>query len=324
VVVNGGTEELLYFDATGRLRRRAGGAGSGPGEFSELTSAAVGHGDSVVAYDARQRRLSVFDRNGTYARAVTLQGLDTLGSAEYVGVLRDGEIVGTFHRRVRGTGLVRDSLLVVRFNVAGAPAAQLGMFPHLYVHWGPHELPGGKETASFPVPVPLSGVTAVGMGDATVVVGIPDPYTVIMLDRDGVRRITRQRQKAEPITEEHRERLFAAAARGPLSPPELSMLRDLEGPSTLPAFGFEALTALTGQQAVLVTDRGGVWLHPFALPDDSTALDWPRFDADGFYQGTATMPLRFRPTAVRGDVVLGVYQDRFDVEYVRAYRLVGP
>lgn len=323
VVANGGTEELLYLDDTGRLIARAGGAGAGPGEFSQLTSISVGAHDSAFAYDARERRLSVFDRDGAYARSVTLQRSDTRGRPEYLGVMEDGEIVGAFRRMTRGTGLVRDSLLVVAFTPSGTPDVTLGVFPHYYVHWGPHQLPGAEEAVSFPVPVPLSGLTAVGVGGRTIVVAVPDPCTVVQLDRSGIQRVTRQRGKSAPVTEVDRDRLFRAAARGPIAPAELEALQNLEGPRTLPAFGFEALTAVVGQQAVVVTDEGGLWLHPFRLPDDTAALAWPRFDAEGFYEGTALMPPRFRPTAVRGNVVLGVYQDALDVEFVRAYRLIA-
>ena len=127
------------------------------------------------------------------------------------------------------------------------------------------------------------------------------------------------------VTEGHRERLFGLLRKLRVDGGggELEVLREVKGPTTLPAFGFEPLTAKTGVQALLVTDVGGVWLHPFQLPDDSVYAAWPRFDMDGFYEGTATMLPRFRPTAVREDVVLGVYRDATDVEYVRAYRLVA-
>lgn len=322
VVAHGGAYELLLFDHTGRLYARAGGEGGGPGEFHQLTYLSVGPADSLYAYDAGERRLSVFDPRGPFARAATLQGLDTLGTAEQVGVLRSGEIVGAFRRRTAGAGLVRDSLLVMTFMSSDRLAARLGVFPHLYTDWGPHPVPGDG-TASVPLPVPLSSVTAVTVGDSAIYVGLPDRYALIRLTPGGVRRITRQREPPRAVTEADRARLFAALGGGRMRGPELAVLRGLKGPGTLPAFGVEPLTARVGEPAMLVTDLDGVWLRPFQLPDDSVNVPWPRFTGDGLYEGTVTLPPRFRPTAVRGDLVLGVYRDATDVEYVRAYRLAA-
>ena len=321
VVANGGNHELLLFDDAGQQLARAGGEGSGPGEFRQLTFLSVGAADSLFAYDAREHRLSVFDRNGVFARAVTLQGLDTLGNAEQVGVLHSGEIVGAFHRRTPGVGLVRDSILVTTFALSGEPAVPLGVFPHFYTHWGPHADPYHWGKAAFPLPVALSGVTSVSLGDTSIYVGLPDSYSLIRLDLNGKRRVSRQLGSLEAVTEVHRARLFAVLANGRMNAQELEFLRGLKGATTLPAFGFEPLTHLIGESALLVTDMGGVWLKPFRLPDDPVNPAWPRFDADGFYEGTATMLPRFRPTAVREDVVLGVYRDTTDVEYVRMYAL---
>jgi hypothetical protein len=321
VVANGGSREILLFDPAGQPRARAGGAGGGPAEFRELTSLSVGPADSLYAYDARERRLSVFDRNGAFIRAAAFRDMDTLGRVEDVGVLPSGEIVGAFHRQTPGSGLVRDSLLVTTLTPSGQPAARLGVFPHLYMHWGPHPVPGGEGRAAFPLPVPLSSVTAVGLGDGAVYVGVPEPYSLIRLDKTGHRRVTRQRDTPGSVTEADRERLFATLATGRLAGPELDILREVRGPGTVPGFGVEPITARVGETALLVTDAEGVWLRPFTFPADSGPQAWPRFDADGLYEGTVTLPARFRATAVRGDLVLGVYLDATDVEHVRAYRV---
>jgi hypothetical protein len=323
VVADGGAAELLLFDRLGNPLARAGGEGGGPGEFHRLTSLSIGPGDSIFAYDAREHRLSVFDRRGVFVRAVTLQGLDTLGSVEEIGVLRSGVPVGSFLRRTPGSGVVRDSLAVTTFGSSGAPAVRLGVFPHMYTDWGPHPMPGGGGPVTFPLPLPLSSLASVSFGDSSVYVGLPDRYAVIRLDQSGTRRITRQRDPPPPVTDADRERLFAALARwGHLRTSELDIVRHVESPSTLPGFGFEPHTMPVGEHALLVTDADGVWLRPFQLPGDSATAPWPRFDADGLYEGTVTLPARFRATAVRGDAVLGVYRDVDDVEYVRAYHLV--
>ena len=266
VIANKGSHELLLFDHQGQLRSRTGGEGGGPGEFRDLTFLSVGPDDSLFAYDARERRLSVFDPNGVFARTISLQGSDTLGRAAQIGVLSTGEIVGAFYRRTRGVGLVRDSLLVAMFTPSGQMALPLGMFPHFYTDWGPHPAPGHGGMTPFPLPVPFSSVTAVSLGDVSVYVGLPDRHQLIRLNRNDRRRVTRQHQATRPVTEAHRERLFAVLAESGMRKEELEILMDLEAPGTLPGFGYEPLTDGFDEE-LLVTDVGGVWLRPFQHPD---------------------------------------------------------
>ena len=324
VIANGIDRQLLLCDEHGRLCARAGRQGGGPGEFRELTSVSVGPGDSVLAYDGREHRLSVFDPDGSFVRAVGVGGMDTLGSAEEIGQLPSGELIAAFRRRTQGTGLVRDSLALFLLDAAAKPVRLLAVIPHLYVDWGPHAVPFGEGTASFPLPVPLSSVTAVALGDGALYVGLPDVNTVVRLGLDGEQRVTRALAPPLAIDEADRERFFASLARSVAGrrsdPRELDALRAIRGPGIRPAFGLEPVTARLGESGLLVTDVGAVWLRPFHLPGDSADL-WPMLGADGQYEGMITIPARFRPTSVRGDIVLGVHQDAMDIERVRAYRI---
>jgi hypothetical protein len=323
VVANGGSRELLLFDQTGQLVARVGGEGQGPGEFRELTYLSVGPGDSLFAYDVRQRRFSVFDRRGQFARSMSLRGADSVGSLRQAGVLGSGEVVGAIHSRTPGPGLVRDSLILMTFNPSGELERRLGVFPHQYTHWGPHPNPEGAGTIEAPIVVAFSSMADVAMGDTSVFVGLPENYALIRLSLDGDRRVTRQRQPPATLTETHRDRLFAKLASDSIViPEELEILRELRGPTTLPGFGFEPLTVLVGEQPLLVTDLDEVWLLAFQLPDDSASEKWFRLDAEGRYQGTVAMPACFRATDVREDVVLGICRDSSGVEYVHAYRLI--
>lgn len=48
VVANGGTQEIRFYAADGRLERSAGGEGEGPGEFASVGAPVVGPADSVA------------------------------------------------------------------------------------------------------------------------------------------------------------------------------------------------------------------------------------------------------------------------------------
>jgi hypothetical protein len=174
---------------------------------------------------------------------------------------------------------------------------------------------------AFPLPVPLSSITAVaGHGDS-VYVATADRFTLTLLTAGGVQRITRRPVVTPAITDHHRDLLFAGSgSRAGMSGPEVKMLKRLRGPERLPVFGNEPLTSLVGQSPMIVTAAGSVWLQPFTI-GDSTASAWPVYDSEGYYAGRIELPARFRPTAVRGELMVGVYRDSMDVEFVRAYRL---
>jgi hypothetical protein len=322
VAINAGFHELLRFDSAGRFMSRWGGAGGGPGEFRDIWSLSVGASDSLYVYDARERRMSVFDRSGTLGRVVRLQGLDSLGWPHHVGALGTGQIVGGFPSRVPGVGLVRDTLLVVTFGSTGSADHVVARVPHAYTHWGPHTMPGSGETGMFPLPVPFSGLAALALGFEDIYIGDPASGAITRIGPDGGRLVTVLGVARERLTEAHRDALF-----GSLSPrmrgPEFDVLRTLRGPDHLPAFGQEALTARVSNTTLVLSDSGEVWVQPFRL-SDSLPGSWLRVDRDGRVIGSVVVPAAFRPTDVRGEFVLGVFTLADGTEELRAYSVRPP
>ena len=71
VIGNAGSHELRYYGPDGRHLRSAGAEGEGPGEFTRLTRTWV-RGDSIFAFDSRNRRFSVFGADGVFVRAYSV------------------------------------------------------------------------------------------------------------------------------------------------------------------------------------------------------------------------------------------------------------
>jgi hypothetical protein len=69
-VSDGRAARISLFSADGRIERSWGGRGDGPGEFRGLARLLPWSGDSIVALDAMDRRLSVFDGAGAYGREI--------------------------------------------------------------------------------------------------------------------------------------------------------------------------------------------------------------------------------------------------------------
>lgn len=109
---------LRYYDSLGVHLRSASGAGEGPGEFGRINSIAVGAADTVIAWDAYLRRLSLFSPEGGYASTAALEGLSQ--ALRNVQARSPNHIVlpGTVHRLDDGGVVVR---LLAEPHFPGAP-----------------------------------------------------------------------------------------------------------------------------------------------------------------------------------------------------------
>jgi hypothetical protein len=127
VIANSGSSELRYFDTAGRYLTSVGRRGAGPGEFTGDLSLLPYYGDSLLAWDTRLRRLSLFDAVGAFVRTLVLAPGDTLtfpwDTWLYQRVWVEGampvyrQAVARVLDSIRSTGaLPASDLLVARFD----------------------------------------------------------------------------------------------------------------------------------------------------------------------------------------------------------------
>jgi hypothetical protein len=62
---------ISLFDSAGVFVRSVGGTGSGPGEYTSVRMFTY-RGDSIAVWDFTQRRITVFDRDGTFGRTISV------------------------------------------------------------------------------------------------------------------------------------------------------------------------------------------------------------------------------------------------------------
>jgi hypothetical protein len=74
IVADLGATRLLLFDSAGAFVRAFGRRGSGPGEFRSITSVSVLPGDVISTFDGGQRRLSAWHPNSGLVRTMTIGG----------------------------------------------------------------------------------------------------------------------------------------------------------------------------------------------------------------------------------------------------------
>ena len=315
VVANTGSQELRFYDASGAHLRSVGGEGGGPGEFEWLVWVEATPGDSLVAYDLRSRRLSVFSPTGEFVRSTTLEGRPEGGIPQVMGRFEDRSLLVSIPRGIgaRGNvegGLSQDSTPYLHLSAEGKLLDTI-------THFAGAEHFIYRESDGFTVTRPLFGRTSVQALHADrVTLGASDSYELAQYSAKGeLQRIIRKRHNPRPIADADweaakQERLDAEdeAWRQRTVP----LLEAMPRPATLPAYA-----------ELLADTEGNLWVQDYPIPGDSEQR-WTVFDPDGRLLGTVLTPERFRPTQVGSDFVLGVWRDELDVQYVTMYALEKP
>ncbi len=313
VVADKGSQVLHVFDARGAHLRSIGHEGGGPGEFRALENVALLRGDSIVVWDPRLRRVSVFDPTGQLAREVSLAGLGLF--PRFIGVLDDGSFVLTAGlpaggARAASTAPQRDSVVYLRFGPAGGEARDtIGRFP-------------GPETVTLPSSGAMTMEEVIFGRDFHVIVGgdryfgaDDDRYEVTeyRLPRAPVRRIRRAhvpRQVTNADLASYREQPRDLSG----VPPQLRAQFAKRNPdvphrATLPAF-----------ESLLLDEDGYLWVeHPRVTRAGEGR--WDVFDREGRWLTTVATPAGFQVRQIGRDFMLGTALDSLDVEHVHLYTL---
>lgn len=311
VIANGGSYELRFYGADGAFLVSTGRQGGGPGEFENLRWVRRMGPDSLLAYDSRARRMSVFDFEGTFARAFTIRGNDEIRFPSPSGMFRDGTLLvegGTAATTNSPSGLSRSDVTLFRFTADGEAGDSLGSVP-------------GNESY---IEADGQGVRVAGalFGRSTRFLVSPDAFVVATNDSYELKRfdptgrltmIIRRAHVQHPVTPDDHEALIQQQVeaipenfRAGFEP----LFRKMPIPETMPAFA-----------NVLSDDLGDIWVLEYNRPGDDQPR-WTVFDPEGRMLGTVEFPIGFTPHHIGGDFVLGKWQDEFDVEYVQRYELL--
>lgn len=129
VVVADGSQTMRWFSPDGGLVARAGGKGSGPGEFQFLGRLDVLHGDTVAAVDPAQRRVTVFASDAMLVRVVTTEIPGVLGSAVPIGRTTSGRLLFRGFTGFRGrSGRWRDTSTFQLMDEDGSRPVRSGRY----------------------------------------------------------------------------------------------------------------------------------------------------------------------------------------------------
>lgn len=333
VVANGGSLELLVFDAEGSHLDSWGGRGEGPGEFARLNRVRAWAGDSLIAADPGRGRVSILDSRGSHGRTVNLHsrsegeammptapdqaqepvGLMAVGPDALIGVLPDGTLF-TRDDEIVTIGFTRQDYAYALKTIDGEMSVvSLGTRPGPQTYAENFDAGGGFLFIPFTHPFGQTTHTAV-WGDLAVL-GRTETYEIRGYRSDGsLARIVRcdfepgTPTRAEHdawfsrllagYSEERREQRAQVAANVPLV-------------DAFPAFG-----------AVVGDALGYLWVAEFKRPGDEYAGTlWTVFDGDGRMLGLVETPLIGTVFEIGEDYILGEATDELGVEHVRIWGL---
>lgn len=312
VLANAGSAQVRRHDAQGALRWTAGGSGGGPGEFEALSWTTVLPGDSVLAYDARARRFSVFDGAGTFTRSFQVAGPGGQpATLRPQGLLRDGTVlVSTSGLGGSGgpppQGVVRDTVRLLRVGLDGTPSDTLARVPG-----DERSIRVTEQSINILVP-PFSPRLVVAAGDGF---AAPwgDGWQLAQWSTDGrLQRLVRVAGGERPVTPADLDAHVSRVTEGMDAQRRQGVeegLRALPLPSRMPSVG-----------RMLHDAQGRLWAMDFAASFDTVAT-WRVFDPDGRQLGVVRTPTALTVHEIGADWVLGVFRNEDDVEEVRAYAL---
>jgi hypothetical protein len=306
LVADGRSNELRFFDVSGRFLHSVGREGQGPGEFEYLAGLPNCYSDSIIAADIGDR-LSIFTKAGEFVRLVRSYGSPQREVSPYQfacgpegltavngwgAALTDPEI-----------GFFRAFSHVYAGSITEGAQVDLGEFI-ASERWG-HE--NGSR------PHPFGRQTRLAIDGVRFYVGTSMSHEVRVYAPDGaLRSLIRWDGDDLTLTEDVANEYFEWEIQRAPQGAQASWRRqfaEMTLPDTRPAYS-----------ELLVDAVHNLWVREFDPMRDATQR-WLVFDSSGGWIGRIAFPPRYRVTEILADRVVGVATDDLGIERVAVYRL---
>ena len=321
VVANAGSFELRRFDAEGSYRRSIGREGDGPGEFRFPRYLASLPGDSVLAFDRSNQRISLFDPEG---------GFVTSWSARVAGAPPIQNAVGVAVGGVVLRGFIGDDPDTPGRYIA---PEVLGVFDRIGNAYRTIDTIGGPEAAQVDrdgrlraamVPFALKSDVAAA-GDLVFALDTEAEGSLNIYDHSGalvrILRFASERLAISPamvsdwiesffdVNDFQFEQVEEAWRAG---------FEQVEVPDRIPLF-----------RSLVATDVGAVCAERYGPLESTPPVYWC-FTPEGHWTRIVAIPAGLKRTGfphqdpqvrIGMDYVLGVWKDELGVESVREYEL---
>ena len=333
VVANGGSNELLVFDADGNHLGAWAGEGDGPGEFWDLSTVRPWPGDSLIAGDSQQGRASIFGLSGVHGRTMSLRGppdpttreVAAAGPAADTGsvsvephvvlrVLPDGTLLTRTPRGYR-RGFHRWESTYALMGTDGSTRASLGNYLGIETFSAFYQQPDGN-VAVIPLWHPFGRRTVTTAWGDLAAIGDTETYEIKAYRSDGsLARIVRRDHETRIPTQTEQDEAFRDRFAGLPEEdrePRMAVAADVPLVESFPAY-----SRLRGDAL------GNLWVGEFKLPGAQyEGTLWTAFDREGRVLGFVATPGGLGILEIGEDYILGSTTDEMDVEYVQLWELV--
>lgn len=302
VAADRGSDEVRVFDPRGTHLATWGGRGEGPGEFDSLWQIEPWPGDSIAAWFAPRRGISVFDAEGNHARTFSLAAAP--GTPPWLRSVPFAATSDGFILSVQTADTV-----VVQFNdgegrVRGSVRVDVGSDRNVVNEGTDRE---------FVIATIFGGRPVWESWGDLVVVANTSRYELKAFTRDGVlARIVRRGHEprapgeAEIEAEIEAQPMIALAGSEPTRRPYRSSVAE-----HYPAFA-----------TVMSDAKDHLWVREYEVPgEERPGSVWTVFDARGRVRGFAETPAGLRVDEIGEHYILGRYRDELEVEYVQVWPL---
>lgn len=295
VIGNSGVPEVLVVGPEGALVDRLGDRGEGPGQFGEITSVHPQPDGSIVVYDDRQGRLTVFS-GAAAPETRRMADPSSISDVRPITASQQGPVLAVFgdNRMFMRSGVRHDSTPLMRFPPESTLPDTIGRWASSA--WSFESVGDGITRSSLPF-----GPALHTSGSASAAVLAESHRTrVTVLRPDGeVAMLLRWTEEPRTVSDADVRAWYAERE------------RELPAGSSTPAH--EAHHPVI--DGVLAGRDGSVWVAPTRLATDSVQV-WLRFDDRGEPLPAVRLDRGVRLLDAEGDRVAVLARDELSVETV--------
>jgi len=308
LVVDGGSREIRWYDASGRIQGRVGGQGEGPTEFEDPFLVPWIGTDSLLLFDSDLSRFQVLGKGGQYSRTFrTLRGwpagrVPPLAAVDNLLLLERTRFVG---EEPQGTthGLTQLERSYIWFDPSSERSIEVD---RIVIDWGFETKAGTSDIPFSPRPAACAGREGAYITDGR-------DFQIRHYDLRGkLRSIYRIDAAKRAVTPEMIDKRIDAMVVAYPRVGREAMVRDyaeVPVPDSLPSFS-----------SLFVDELGFLWAQEFQW-DHAQPKDWIVFDTKGKVVAKVSTPAGFGVGWIGENRILGVRLDGMNVEFVHQYRL---
>lgn len=304
VVGDGGTNELRFYDSTGKWQKTAGREGAGPGEFEYMRALGACRENGFVAFDLNWQ-VNAYDNSGEFVEKKDLRAPDGITPYNLACDYKGNYLLLGWGRSAEeiplGFNTARDRLVLASSD--GEIVQDFGerlVSERIGTEYGSRPHPAGR-------------ATLFAIHDTLIYVGSGERFEIELYGVNGeLQRFVRGPAVRLSVTDSIKDAYLAWALSRASADREPAIRSDIskwEWPPSVPAY-----------TKLVVDEEGVAWLRAFNF-DTGEPETWSLLDPNQGYLGDVTLAGGMTLLHVGRDFILTLSRNDMDVQSVAKYRL---